>query len=667
MSQSPANTRCDEAEDRFRVEMTKDSSKEKAPYGSWRSPITSDLVVQGSVGLSQPLLDSGSVYWIESRAQEKGRAVIVRLAPDGSIREVTPSRFNVRTKVHEYGGGAYTVRDGATYFSHSGDQRLYVENSNEGRESPTALTPEGPWRYADMDVDVKRGRVICVREDHSDARSVVNELVAICGGTRAVTVLVSGGDFYSNPRVSPDGNRLCWLSWNLPNMPWDGCSLWTAHILGDGSLGQQTLVAGGEDEWVFQPEWSPGGELYFVAEMTGWMNLYRSVDKRIESVVAKDSEFATPQWVLGMRTYGFASEKLVVCAYNERGRWRLGSVDTESKLLTPYDLPFTEFAGVRVKEGIALFVASSPKHPPSVVQLDVESGQYKVLKQATEHLPDSMCLSDPEMVEYPTEGNRKAFALYYPPKNHDFTGPEGEKPPLLVKVHGGPTGSASTSLDLRLQFWTSRGFAVLDVNYGGSTGYGREYRRRLDGLWGVLDVDDCVNAALYLVGRGAVDREKLAIEGASSGGYLALCALTFRDVFKAGASYYGFGNIEVLAEDFHKFESRYVDRLVGPYPEAKATYVERSPIHFTKNLRAPVLMFQGGDDTVVLPDQAEAMASALRGQGMPMAILTFEGEGHGFRRAETIKRCLDGELYFFSKIFGFEPAGELKSIEIENL
>lgn len=664
--------------------MPDDSSKEKVPYGSWRSPITSDLVVQDSVGLSQPLLDSGSVYWIESRAQEKGRAVIVRLAPDGSARDVTPQRFNVRTKVHEYGGGAYTVRDGVTYFSHSGDQRLYIvgaesrrtlsrapigntENRNEGPESLPALTPEGPWRYADMEVDVKRDRVICVREDHSDPRSVVNELVAICGSAKEVTVLVSGADFYSNPRVSQDGNRLCWLAWNLPNMPWDGCGLWSANIRGDGSLGQQMLIAGGQDEWVFQPEWSPGGELYFVAETTGWMNLYRSVDKKVEPVVLKDSEFATPQWVFGMRTYGFASENLVVCAYNERGRWRLGSVDTESKSLTPYDLPFTEFSGVRAEDGIALFVASSPKHPPSVVQLDAESGQYMILKQATDHLPDPMYLSDPELVEYSTKGNQKAFGLYYSPKNRDFTGPEGEKPPLLVKVHGGPTGSVSTSLDLRFQFWTSRGFAVLDVNYGGSTGYGREYRRRLDGLWGVLDVDDCIQGALYLVGQGKVDREKLAIEGASSGGYLVLCALTFRDVFKAGVSYYGFGNIEVLAEAFHKFESRYVDRLVGPYPRAKATYAERSPIHFAKNLSSPVLMFQGTDDTVVLSDQAETMASTLREQGVSVALVTFEGEGHGFRRAETIKRCLDAELYFFSKIFGFKAAGELKGIEIENL
>ncbi|MBM3943923.1 MAG: S9 family peptidase, partial [SAR202 cluster bacterium] len=565
---------------------------------------------------------------------------------------------------------------------------------------------------------------VCVREVHGGELEVMNQVVSVPleGGTSGGEqgVLVTGSDFYSNPRISPDGRRLCWLSWDLPNMPWDGCELWVADVLPDGSLGGPTLVAGGKTEWVFQPDWSPGrasaraepveerrgqsvrgqadvaqagrdSGLYFVAESANWANLYRWRDGRVEAMAEGEAEFATPQWVFGMRTYGFVPTGggRIVCAYNQRGRWTLGSLDTESKRLTPYDLPFTEFSGVRVAplpahgepacpersrriEGradgsAAVFIAGSPRYPSAVVKLDVASGKFEVLRTAMGAIPDAAYLSEPLSVEFPTEGGRTAHAFYYHPKNRDYDGPRGQKPPLLVKVHGGPTGSASMSLDLRTQFWTSRGFAVLDVNYGGSTGYGREYRHRLNGTWGVLDVDDCVNGAEYLVRRGAVDGERMAIEGGSSGGYLTLCALTFRKVFKAGASYYGFGDIEALAKDFHKFESRYVDTLVGPYPQARTKYIERSPIYFTRGLNCPVIFFQGLEDTVVLPGQSEEMAAALREKGLPVAHLTFEGEGHGFRQASTIKRCLDAELYFFSKVFGFTPADTLEPVAIENL
>ncbi len=640
-----------------------------APYGSWKSPITSDLIVAETIRLGQIALDGQDVYWVESRPTEGGRYVIVRRTSDGRMTDVTPLPFNARTRVHEYGGGAFVVADGqavAVYFSDFADQRLYRQDA--GAE-PRPITPEASLRYADGVIVPRRGRMICIREDHTNSeREAVNAIVSLdLEGGDSGQVLVSGNDFYSSPRLSPDGSRLAWLTWNHPNMPWNGTELWVGELRADGSLGQAERVAGGEEESIFQPEWSPDGVLHFVSDRTGWWNLYRWRDGQVEPLVEMEAEFGLPQWIFGMSIYAFESARRIICAYTQQGTWRLASLDTTTGKLEPIETPYTEIEYVRAAPGRAVFLAGSPTEPLSIIQLDLATRRLEVLRRSGEIAIDPEYLSIPQEIEFPTENGLTAHAFFYAPKNRDYVAPSGERPPLLVIIHGGPTGATSSTLSLGIQYWTSRGMAVLDVNYGGSTGYGRAYRQRLEGQWGVVDVDDCVNGARYLVERDEVDENRLAIRGGSAGGYTTLSALTFRDIFKAGASYYGISDLEALAKDTHKFESRYLDRLVGPYPERRDLYKERSPIHFTHRLSCPMILFQGLEDKVVPPNQAETMFEAVRAKGLPVAYLPFEGEQHGFRRAENIKRALDAELYFYSKVFGFELADPVEPVSIENL
>ncbi len=640
-----------------------------APYGSWKSPITSDLIASATIRIGQIMLDGEDIYWTEMRPAEGGRYVVVRRTPDGRTTDVTPSPFNARTRVHEYGGGSFVVADGTVYFSNFADQRLYRQDP--GAE-PRPITPEVDLRYADGVVDHRRGRIICIREDHTDPdREPVNAIVGLdlAGneGNDGGQVLVSGNDFYSSPCLSPDGSRLAWLTWNHPNMPWDGTELWVGELRADGSLGRTERVAGGVAESIFQPEWSPDGILYFVSDRTGWWNLYRWCDGRVEHVFEMGAEFGRPQWVFGMSTYAFESAERIVCAYTERGTWRLASLNAATGELELVENPYSEIEYIRAAPGCAVFVAGSPTEPTSIVRLDLATRQFEVLRRSSEIVVDPGYLSLPQPIEFPTEHGLTAHAFFYPPKNRDYAAPPGERPPLIVIIHGGPTSAASSALSLGIQYWTSRGIAVLDVNYGGSTGYGRAYRQRLQGQWGVVDVDDCVNGARSLVERGEVDGERLIIRGGSAGGYTTLCALTFRNVFKVGASYFGLSELEVFAEETHKFESRYLDRLVGPYPERRDLYRERSPINFVEHLSCPVIFFQGLEDKIVPPNQAELMVEALRAKGVPVAYLPFEGEQHGFRRAENIKRALDSELYFYSRIFGFDLADTVEPVPIENL
>jgi dipeptidyl aminopeptidase/acylaminoacyl peptidase len=639
----------------------------KTPYGSWKSPITSDLIVAESIGLGEIRLDGADVYWSEMRPSEGGRNVVVRRTPDGRTADVTPQPFNVRTRVHEYGGGAFAVSDGVVYFSNFADQRLYRQ---EPEGEPQPLTPEAELRYADGVIDRGRGRMFCVREDHTVAgNEAVNTIVSLDlehGGPG--DVLVSGDDFYSSPRLTPDGSRLARLAWNHPNMPWDGTELWVAEVKTDGSLGEAGLVAGGTDESIFQPEWSPDGVLHFISDRTGWWNLYRWRGRRVETLQRMEAEFGVPQWGLGMSTYGFASPKRIICSYSRDGTSHIADLDTETLELKTVPTPFTEItrSGLRVDAGRVVFGAGSPTMPESLMLHDLRTGTIATLRRSDESSLDEGYLSRPQAIEFPTEDGVTAHAFFYPPTNKDHTAPEGERPPLLVMSHGGPTGAASSTLDLRHQYWTSRGFAVLDVNYGGSTGYGTVYRRRLNGRWGVVDVDDCVNGARYLADRGEVDGNRLAIRGGSAGGYTTLAALTFRDAFKAGASHYGISDLEAMAKDTHKFESRYLDTLIGPYPERRDLYVERSPIHHTDRLSSPLILFQGLEDKIVPPNQAEMMRDALRDKGLPVAYVAFEGEQHGFRKAENIRRALDGELYFYSRVFGFDLADPVEPVPIEN-
>jgi dipeptidyl aminopeptidase/acylaminoacyl peptidase len=637
-----------------------------APYGSWKSPITSDLIVSGTFGLGQIALDGSDVYWTEMRPAEGGRYVIVRRRADGQISDVTPAPFNARTRVHEYGGGAFTVTDGMVYFSNFADQRLYRQTPSA---EPQPITPEANLRYADGVIDRRRHRMICVREDHTMAgREAINTLVGVqLDGTAGGEVLISGSDFYSSPRLSPDGSRLAWLSWNHPNMPWDGTELWVSEIKADGSLGELKRVAGGKDESIFQPEWSPDGVLYFVSDRTGWWNLYRWREGRTEALCEMEAEFGQPQWGFRMSTYAFESPQRLICTYLERGVSRLASLDTNTLKLEPIETPYTRIDNLCAAPGRVVFGAGSPTEASSIVQLDLATRQIEVLRRSSELAIDAGYLSSPRAIEFPTEHELTAHAFFYPPQNRDYVASPGERPPLLVMSHGGPTAATTPTLRLGIQYWTSRGIGVLDVNYGGSTGYGRAYRQRLNGEWGVVDVDDCVNGARFLVERGEADGNRLAITGGSAGGYTTLCALTFRDDFKAGASHYGVSDLEALEVDTHKFESRYSHSLVGPYPERSDLYRERSPIHYTERLSAPVIFFQGLEDKIVPPNQAEMMVAALRAKGLPVAYVAFEGEQHGFRRAENIKRALDGELYFYSRVFGFELAEPVEPVAIENL
>jgi dipeptidyl aminopeptidase/acylaminoacyl peptidase len=640
--------------------------KQVKPYGSWKSPITSDLIVAGTIGLGDIALDGEDTYWIESRPSEGGRSVIVRRTPDGIVTDVTPPGFNARTTVHEYGGGGYIVDAGTVYFSNFADQRLYRQQPGE---APQPITSTEKTRFADGVIDRYRNLIFCVREDHTaGGRDAINTLVKInLAGDTAGEIIVSGNDFYSSPRLSPDGKRLAWLTWNHPNMPWDGTELWVGELDELGHIARAGFVAGGKNESIFQPEWSPGGVLHFVSDRTGWWNLYRFFDGRIEPLCEKNVEFGTPQWVFRMSTYAFQSEHSIVCACCERGTWHLAILDATTSELEPIEVPYTEIASLRVYAGRAVFCGGSPTDPLCIVSLDLTTREPSILRQSSTIEVDTAYLSIPRAIEFPTENQLNAHAFFYPPASRDYGAAAGERPPLIVISHGGPTSASTTTLKLSIQYWTSRGLGVLDVNYGGSTGYGTEYRRRLNGQWGVVDVDDCVNGARYLVERGEADGGRLIIRGGSAGGYTTLAALTFRDVFKAGASYYGISDIELLEQDCHKFESRYNDSLIGPYPERKDLYRARSPIHFTDRLSCPIILFQGLDDKVVPPNQAEMMFEAAVRKGLRVAYVAFEGEQHGFRKAENIKRSLDGELYFYSKVFGFELAEPVEPVKIENI
>lgn len=642
------------------------AESKSAPYGSWKSPISSDLIVKGSIGVGSVALDGDDVYWLEMRPSEGGRSVIVRRMSDGQIVDVTPKPFNARTRVHEYGGGDYLVADGTIYFSNFDDQRLYQQSQGS---LPRPLTPAVEMRYAEPIKDSRRGRLIAVREDHTTAGEAVNALVSIDLEDGSVQrVLVSGNDFYSSPRISPDKSRLAWLTWNHPNMPWDGSELWVGEFADDGSLARTSRVAGGIDESIFQPEWSPDGVLHFVSDRSGWWNLYRQTGEGSSEVLHEmRAEFGMPQWVFGMSIYAFDSADRIVCSYIENGNSRLATLNTRTGQFQTIETPHTDITSLHATPNRVVFRGGAPTEPASIVEINLSTGQAEILRRSNDLEIDPGYFSVPQAIEFPTENGQTAHAFFYPPRNMDYVAPDGELPPLLVKSHGGPTSASTTTLALGIQYWTSRGIGVLDVNYGGSTGYGREYRRRLNDRWGIVDVDDCANGARYLVERGFADGLRLMITGGSAGGYTTLCALTFRDRFKAGASHYGVSDCEALAKETHKFESRYLDRLIGPYPERADLYRERSPIHYVDRMSCPVIFFQGLEDKVVLPNQAEMMVEALRAKGLPVAYVPFEGEQHGFRRAENIKRALDGEIYFYSRVFGFELADQVEPLPIENL
>ena len=637
-----------------------------APYGSWRSPITTQMLVQGAVRFGDLSLDGDTLYWVESRPEEQGRYVVVRRRPDGKIEDVLPAPFSARTLCNEYGGGALLASGGTVYFTNYADQRIW--RIQPGEVAPQPLTAEGKLRFADFVHDAPRNRLIAVCEDHTTSDDEPpNRIVAVDLANGDVTTLVEGADFYSNPRVSPDGTQLVWLAWNHPNMPWDDTELFVAPIEGDGSLAQARIVAGDLEESIFQPAWSPDGTLYFVSDRTDWWNLYAERHGQIVPVVAMQAEFGAPQWVFGITTYDFAADGRIVARYSQGGMWRLARIDPQSGKYGTLDLPYSHLSGVHVAGNRVFAVAGAPAALDALVEIDLATGAPQVIRRSSPIEPDPDYTSPPEAIEFPADGGKTAHAFYYPPVNRDFGGPAGETPPLVVMVHGGPTSATPGMFRLTTQYWTTRGFAVCDVNYGGSTGYGREYRNRLRDSWGVVDVADATNAALYLAKQGKADADKLVIRGGSAGGYTTLACLAFNDVFRCGASLFGISDLALLVRDTHKFESRYLDRLVGLYPQEEERYRERSPIFHLDGFDRPVILLQGLEDKIVPPNQAELILESLKKRGVPVAYVPFAGEQHGFRKAENIIRAYEAELYFYSRILGFTPADEIEPVEIFNL
>lgn len=634
-----------------------------APYGAWVSPVSVELMTEASVGLSGLGVDGEDLYWLEARPKENGRTVLCRRGADGAIADLTPAPFNVASRVHEYGGGAFRAKGGVIIFSERTDGSVWLI---EGDAAPRRLeTPEG-CRYADFELDLPQRRALAVREDHrgrppTDPKAAIVALPVDPGGTEKI--LIEGPDFLSSPRLSPSGEKLAWIAWNHPDMPWDRTQLFVADVMREGTLGTAQLLAGEAPEAIVQPKWSPDGMLHFCSDRTGWWNLYALRGTAIEPLAPVQAEMGGPHWIFGQRYFDFLPDGRIIATIVHDGV-KFAVVVAEREI-TPLGIGQVQDCPCPLWQGLA-FIATPPSSPAAICLAPAEDGEPVTIRTAAPAAipPETISVGSP--IEVPSRGGT-AHAFWYPPKNRDYEGPEGELPPLIVLSHGGPTSMATNSFSLNIQWWTSRGFGVVDVNYGGSTGYGRAYREQLYGQWGVMDVEDCLAAAKSLAERRLVDPLRLIIRGGSAGGFTTLAALTCSKLFKAGASYYGVGDLMLIAKDTHKFESRYLDKLVGPLPEAEALYRERSPINHVDRLSCPVIFFQGEDDKTVPPNQAETMVEAMKARGLSVAYYSFAGEGHGFRKAETIRRTLELELDFYGRVFGFIPPSLHERVVIANM
>jgi dipeptidyl aminopeptidase/acylaminoacyl peptidase len=632
--------------------------KQKLPYGTWASPISAEMVASASRRFGQVQVDMGHVYWVETRPEEGGRSVLVCCDMENNVWDVVPSDFNVRSRVHEYGGMAYVVQNGVVHCSNGADGRVY---RLEKDAQPIPVTPEGQARYADFSISPDGKAIFCVRERHDVGDEPINDVVCLKGG--CVGVLASGNDFYAAPRISKDGCRLAFLTWHHPNMPWDGTELWVADWT-NGQIENEQQITGGADDAIFQPSWGQDGRLYFVSDRTGWWNLYAWEAGTITPLWEKEADFGLPLWVLGMATYAEVQNGHWVCSYILEGMATLEMLSLPQGITSAFDLPFSEYSSVAAQGHIVAFVAGHWNKTPAVIRLNTLTGQYDVVRK-NEQWVEGVALSCPQTMRYPSLDGCLVHAFYYPPHHETTEGNASEKPPLLVKSHGGPTGATTQTLDLNVQYWTSRGFSVLDVNYRGSTGYGRAYRRALDGQWGVFDVQDCVAGAQYLANDGRVDASRLLIRGGSAGGLTTLCALALYDVFHGGASYYGVSDLASLAKITHKFESQYLNRLMGQ-ENFETRLRERSPLYAANQISAPVIFFQGTEDPVVPPVQTQTMVDALTLGGVPVACVMFEGEMHGFRKAENMIYALKAEYAFYASILELECQEDLIEIRIEN-
>ena len=668
------------------------NTNKKKPYGTWPSTITPEMVTTGSPKYQEPAISNNHIYWLQSIAEEKGRVTIMRY--DGTqIQSILPRPLSAKSKVHEYGGGSYLVDGDTLYFVLADDQRVYrypiadtinIPLAEIPRPSapfePIPLTPElsdqQQYRFADLCIDHKHQRLIAVCEHHCGCREPKNFIASIdLQQSNSVRTLVSGNTFYSNPRLSPDGKYLSWLSWDHPDMPWDATQLWLAELLPNGQLAPPCLIAGQQQESIFQPQWSPNGVLYFVSDRDNWWNIYRyhpNQSAQIERITHLQAEFATPQWTFNMSTYGFLNEQLIIATYFERGIWKLAEIDLQSSKFAVIDIPTSATSiiyGLNAGANTAVFVGASECLLPAVFHLSKSTaGEMKIKPIQSPPLGiDPSEISSPQLIEFDTTHGDTAFGYFYPPANAHYHCDES-LPPLIVICHGGPTGSTDCALNLKIQYWTNRGFAVMDIDYRGSTGYGRVYRQKLYGNWGEYDIDDICAGAKFAVNQGWVNSNQLIVKGSSAGGYTVLAALTFRDTFHAGVSLYGIGDLNSLVEETHKFEARYLDKLVGDFATEKEKYKQRSPIHFPQQLNCPILIFQGSQDKVVPPNQAIRMVTAVKSKGLPVAYVEYHDEAHGFRNAENISHMLKAEHFFYSKIFDFEISSELENfIQISNL
>ena len=649
---------------------TGDSGKELsmtiAPYGTWDSPISAALTAGSTNGVLSLQLDGADLYWLESRPLEGGRYVLMKYDAEAGPVTLTPDDFNVRTRVHEYGGTPFLVVDGTVYFSNFADQALYAQTPGA---APVRISISDDLRYADCAYDASRNRLLCVREDHRGSGEAVNSIVAIdvSGEPNDGTVLWQQSDFVGYPRISTNGKQITWISWNHPNMPWDNVSLWLASVDEDGTLSELKQLNEGVDESVLQPTWAEDGTLYFLTDRSGWWNMHRYDGLQIVPVHEMTAELGGPLWSLGTKFYELISATQALIEHGNANGVTLGVLDLQSGKTEPIALPYVGYGSLVAQDKTAYFLAGSADGPSQVVQLDLANLTSTVIHETGERVVAPGYLSTAEAIRFPTAGGGEAYGYYYAPTNADYAPPEDELPPLMVLMHGGPTGATSPVFSLAKQFWTSRGFAIVDVNYRGSTGYGRKFRQALNEQWGIVDLEDAVAATTYLVSQKKADPDRLLIRGGSAGGYTTLSALAFTDVFAAGANYFGVSDLKALAEHTHKFESRYLDSMIGPYPEAAEVYTARSPINALDGFNSPLITFQGLEDKVVPPAQSEVIYAAVKAKGTPTAYVAFEGEQHGFRSAENNIKALQSELYFYGKVLGFEPAGDLPNVAIDNL
>ena len=643
-------------------------SKLTIPYGCWPSGISGRDVASAALRLAQPRRMDGATWWLETRPNEKGRTVLVhKRDDDDAARDVLPEPFNARSRVNEYGGGAYTVHAGTAYFVNKSDQDIW--RIIPGNTAPQRLTEQRGWKFADLVHHPDRQLLFAIAEIENDRTEPEHRLVAVNCENGDITTLARGEDFYSSPTPSLDGRQLAWLSWSHPNMPWDGTRLWCAELQAESdsvTTGKPRLVAGGDDESVVQPGWLPDGRLAYVSDRSNWWNLYADSAAGGEPLHVTDAEFGLPHWVYGMRSWNVLDDRRIACAWTRDGRWQAGILEIETGELDALDLPVDTIDTLDA-DGAGHFVLLGGAADRFNTIFHHDGEQLHALQASGSTTVPVETLSRPEAVSFVTADGSKAHGFYYPPCLPGVEGPADAQPPLLVKCHGGPTAATSPLLDLKIQYWTSRGFTVLDVNYRGSTGYGREFRRALYGQWGKADVEDAIHGARAMAAAGKADGERLLISGSSAGGFTVLNALTFHDEFAAGASYYGVAEPESAMRDTEKFESRYGDSLISPLPEGRADWEARSPLLHAGRIRCPVIFLQGLEDPVVPPDQSERMTEALRRNGVPTAYLEFPGEGHGFRRASTIEQALDSEYAFYCRVLALQPELDLPTLDIHNL